>query len=269
MSEPRTLHSALLQKIPDLRHAFTTRRGGVSQGPFAALNLKFPTTELDERGGNERVLSNRQGLSELLGFELSQWVACQQVHGKHVYPATEADAGRGAFAQDDGIPDCDGLVSAIPGLCLMVMVADCYPLILADPIQKVVATVHSGWRGTQQKIAAEALRLMQSHYHTRPEDVIAAIGPGIGFASFEVGAEVVQAFADQIDIRDPEWVQAQAEKFRLNLPAILRQQLLNDGVPARQIDVLAEDTFANPDFFSYRREQGLTGRQAALVGWVK
>ncbi len=262
------LHSPLLQQIPNLRHAFTTRKGGVSQDNFAELNLKYPTLPTDEVGGEERVLNNRQALSDLLGFNLEQWVACQQVHGKHVYQATAQDAGRGAFSQTEGIPDCDGLVTNTPGLCLMVMVADCYPLILVDPIHKVVATLHSGWRGTQQGIALEALRLMQMAYGSEPQAIIAAIGPGIGFDSFEVGAEVVEAFAEQIDRQDPRLVKAVGQKYRLNLPEILKDQLLAGGLPEAQIDLVTQDTFSDLRFFSYRREQGLTGRQAALVGWA-
>lgn len=268
MSELSPLQSPLLQEIPGLRHAFTTRQGGVSQAPFDELNLKFPTQELDELGGEERVLINRQRLSALLELDLAQWVACQQVHGKYVYQVRSQDAGRGAFSQTDGIPNCDALVTAIPGLCLMAMVADCYPVILVDPINKAVATVHSGWRGTQQGILEQTILLMQSAYGSQAHEIRAAIGPGIGFESFEVGADVVQAFAQQIDLEDRELVKAVGEKYRLNLALILKNQLLAAGLPERQIDTLPQDTFTDLDFFSYRREHGRTGRQAALAGWV-
>lgn len=266
--ELNPLQSPLLQEIVGLRHAFTTRKGGVSQGHFAELNLKFPTQDLDETGGEERVLINRQRLSALLGLSLEQWVACQQVHGKYVHHVTAQDAGRGAFAQSEGIPNCDALVTATPGICLMAMVADCYPLILADPIHKVVATVHSGWRGTQQGIVEQVIQLMQTEHGSQSQQIIAAIGPGIAFESFEVGAEVVQAFAGQIDLQDTHLVKAVGEKYRLNLVGILKGQLVAAGIPERQIDILPQDTFTDVDFFSYRREQGRTGRQAALAGWL-
>lgn len=266
MSVDLWLRSELLQ-MPGLAHVFTTRLGGVSSGPFAELNLKYPLDSQDETGAEAAVRQNREQVCQALGFSLTQLVACQQVHGVQVQELTSAEAGRGALSHADGFAATDGLITAESGLLLMVMVADCYPVLMADPVRAVAAAVHSGWRGTQQQIARIALQKMQ-RYGSRPEDIRYVVGPGIGFERFEVGAEVVEAFKDQIDTTDPQLVkQLENAKQALNLPAILRLQALAEGVPATQIEILPYCTIADQRFYSYRREQGRTGRQAGFIGW--
>ncbi|HEY9843661.1 MAG TPA: polyphenol oxidase family protein, partial [Candidatus Obscuribacterales bacterium] len=145
--------------------------------------------------------------------------------------------------------------------------ADCYPVLMADPVRRVAAAVHSGWRGTQQQIAARALQAMIAHHGSDPHDIRLAIGPGIGFANFEVGPEVVAAFSAQLDTQDPELVQPAGPKFRLNLPAILRLQALAAGLEPEHIEILPYCTLSDERFYSYRRQAGVTGRQAGLIGW--
>lgn len=262
------LQSSLLASLPGLSHGFTTRLGGVSEGPFHSLNLKYPVTEGDESGGDDRVYENRRRVCLHLGLEAEDLVACQQVHGKEIGVVSAADRGRGAFSQHEALPETDGLITHVAALPLLVMVADCYPVLLADPIQRAVGAVHSGWRGTQQHIAVAALEKMCTQYGSRPENVRVAIGPGIGFAHFEVGPEVVEAFADQIDLGDPQVVAVSGTRYRLNLPEILRRQLLKAGIQAEHLDVVAGCTVAEAErFYSFRREQGRTGRQAGIIGW--
>lgn len=269
-SVPLLLQSPLLAQLPGLSHGFTTRLGGVSEGPFASLNLKYPVVDSDESGGDDRVYENRRRVCLHLGLEAEDLVACQQVHGKQVAVVGTRERGRGAFSQQEALPETDGLVTQLTGLPLLVMVADCYPVLLADPVKRAVGAVHSGWRGTQQQIAVEALRQMQTQYGSRPEDVRVAIGPGIGFAHFEVGPEVVAAFGAQLDLQDGQVVQAQGPKFRLNLPEILRRQMLAAGIQTAHLDVVAGCTVSEATrFYSFRREQGRTGRQAGIIGWTE
>ncbi|HEY9841651.1 MAG TPA: polyphenol oxidase family protein, partial [Candidatus Obscuribacterales bacterium] len=200
-STPTWLQSRVLD-LPDLVHVFTSRAGGISTGAFAELNLKYPVNEGDEPEGYPRVRENRRRVCDFLGLPAEALVACQQVHGDRVQPVRAADRGRGALDHADGFADTDGLITAESGIPLMVMVADCYPVLMADPVRRVAAAVHSGWRGTQQQIARKALRAMIDDFGSDPGDIRLAIGPGIGFARFEVGEEVVTAFGDQIDRDD-------------------------------------------------------------------
>jgi len=264
------LQSSLLQALPGLAHVFTTRSGGVSAGPFTSLNLKYPTTPQDEPNGDAAVRENRRRVCEFLGLPLETLVACQQVHGKNVPVVGLAEAGRGALSQSDGLAASDGLVTAEAGLPLLVMVADCLPVLLADPVSRGLGAVHAGWRGVQQGIVPAAIAQLQRQYGTRPEDLRLVVGPGIGFASFEVGPEVLAAFAGQFDSADPELVMPAAEtpKVRLNLAAIVRRQALAAGILPSQIEILQADTFSDKRFYSYRREGGVTGRQGALIGWL-
>lgn len=257
----------LLQSIPGLACAFTARAGGVSQGAFASLNLKYPVTESDEIQGDANVWQNRERLCKALGLPAERLVACQQVHGNLVYSVHAQDAGRGAKQHEQGIPETDGLLTTETGIPLLIMVADCYPVVLVDPVQRVVAAVHSGWRGTQQGIAITALRKMVQQHQSRPEDVLCVVGTGIDFNSFEVGAEVVEAFKGQVDPLNPERVKAIGAKYRLNLPGILQDQLQNAGIQTDHIEILGGDTLSDEDYFSYRRQQGITGRQGVVVGW--
>lgn len=267
----QTFHSptglqAQVLNLPGLAHVFTTRAGGVSEEAFASLNLKYPVDDKDETGGEARVRENRRRICDQLGLPFERMTACQQVHGDRVQTVGAAEAGRGALAHADGFAATDGLLTATAGIALMVMVADCYPVLMADPVQKIAAGVHSGWRGTRQQIARKALEQMIA-LGAKPADIRLAIGPGIGYDSFEIGAEVVEAFAGQIDTDDSQLVRRVGEKFRMNLPEILRRQALAVGLRPEHVEIVPGCTLSDEGMFSYRRQGGVTGRQAGLIGW--
>lgn len=266
LSQSLGLQAGVLS-LPGLSHVFTTRRGGVSTGVFAELNLKYPVMAGDEIGGEEQVRENRRRVCEFLQLPFANHVACQQVHGERVERVTRAEAGRGSDRHDDGFADTDGLLTAESGIALMVMVADCYPVLMADPVRRVAAAVHSGWRGTRLQITRKALQAMSAEHGSRPEDIRLAIGPGIGFEQFEVGAEVLEAFAGQLEPEDHTVVRQVAEKFRLNLPEVLRRQALAEGLRPEHVEIVPGCTVSDENFYSYRREAGVTGRQAGWIGW--
>lgn len=263
------LQSQLLQSIPGFQHLFTTRNGGVSRGDFSSLNLKYPVTPQDDTGQEAAVRENRQRVCDFLGLALEQMVTSQQIHADHIHEVTRKDAGRGAFSHADGLSACDGLMTQEKGLALLVMVADCYPVMLVDPQQRAAAVLHSGWRGTQKQITSKGILQMQHRYGSRPGDLYVAIGPGIGFDRFEVGPEVLEAFQEQISADDPELVFHQGDgKVRLNLPEIIRRQALQAQVPEAQIELVGGCTHSEAErFFSYRRDGGRTGRLGGWLGW--
>jgi hypothetical protein len=256
---PDLIRSDLLQ-ADGLVHAFTTRTGGVSEGPYASLNL---TRSRGDDPAN--VSENRRRMREALG--LDELVFATQVHGRTVIridapPRGDRPAGEG-----------DALITDVPGLGLVCQTADCTPILLFDPQRRAVAAIHSGWRGTVQNIAAATVEAMQAAYGTRPQDLRAAIGPSISPANYRVGPEVVAEFERVFDVtggilspRDPEG------GAHLDVAEACRRQLVMAGMPEAAIWRSPLCTYAGEArLFSARRahhrgESGLFGGQAGIIG---
>ena len=166
-------------------HGFTTRLGGVSRGPLASLNLG---THRGDRPRN--VLENHRRLAAAVGYDVRRLVCARQVHGDTVRIVTEADAGQGLFYP---APEADALVTAAPGLALMVFSADCTPILLWDPVTGAAGAVHAGWRGTALGIVKKAVETMAAAFGCRPGDLRAAIGPCIDRCCFETRGDVPAA----------------------------------------------------------------------------
>lgn len=167
-------------------HGFSTRGGGVSEGALSSLNLGFG------RGDEpDHVRENWRRFGAAVGFSTENLVLTHQVHGCEVRVVTEADRGQGFAVQP--APDCDALVSRVPGLALAVFTADCTPVLLCDPVTGAAAAVHAGWRGTALGIVKKAVETMQSAFGSDPGDIRAAIGPCIDRCCFETRADVPEA----------------------------------------------------------------------------
>ena len=244
----------------------TTRHGGVSAGSYATLNLSFA---VGDEAANVR--ENRRRAAAALGADLADFVFAAQVHGSRAEVVSAADRGRGTLAVGDAVGPADALVTATPGTVLAILVADCVPIILYDPAAHVLACVHAGWRGTVARTAQAALAAMCS-LGTRPEDVIAGIGPSVAVASYQVGEEVAAAARDAFGekaagaAQDDSGQQAQAllcpaptggpGQWLFDLPAANRHILRAAGVPDGQIHVAATPTGPDPGlFFSHRAER--------------
>jgi polyphenol oxidase len=258
-----SVHAAILHKLPGIVHAFSTRQGGVSQSPFATLNLGLSV-------GDEplAVEENRRRFFGGFGIDPGRVVRARQVHGNGIL---RVDA---ALTERAGFPHClveepaefDALMTSLPGLALVVSTADCLPIVIYDPVRPAVAAVHAGWRGTAQRIAAQAVSAMSDAYGTDPGDCIAAIGPGIRKCCFEVDAPVVEAMARVI----PTW-EAHAEAVRpkhwlMDLPGINRAILEGAGLRREQIEDVRLCTACRTDlFFSHRADKGRTGRMMNFI----
>jgi len=295
------LEAPPLARLAWLTHGFSTRPGGASEMPIAdhaegargkrsakpgvsALNLGF--TDWDSR---ERVLENRAKFFRAIGADNMRVVTLRQIHSDLVHRVDRADESSSRFSD---APKADALVTREPGVLLAVQTADCIPILLADPKQRAVAAIHSGWRGTLARIAAKALGRMHMDFGTDPKDVIAALGPGIGRCCYEVGAEVAREFQSQFPEarewfeglfdalasgeNDPNWLPwltmrppghpPPAPSVHLDLIAANRAILAAAGVPRRQISASDFCTACRTDlFFSYRREHA-TGRLMAAIG---
>jgi YfiH family protein len=233
-------------------HAFTTRRGGRSAGPFASLNLG---RGVDDAAAT--VQANREAVLTSLGLDPARHVEADQVHGAIVAVVGADDAGR-------SVPEADGLASVDPGTVLAVHAADCVTLLLADPRSHAVAAVHAGWRGTAAGIAAEAVRVLAGRFGALPEGLLAALGPSIGPCHYEVDEPVRAAFR-----RWPWWetvmVPNGRDRWQLDLQAANRFQLIDAGMSSERIEVLDLCTHHHPDLFYSHRRDRVTGRMAAVI----
>ncbi|MDI3279996.1 MAG: peptidoglycan editing factor PgeF [Bacillota bacterium] len=247
-----------------VRHAFTTRRGGVSQGPFRWLNLGWHVGD-----DPAAVRENRRRLLQALDLAPEKLITAHQVHGTAVGVAEEGVVGRREGPAGENFAGVDALITAQPGLVLAVFVADCLPILLLDPRRKVVAAVHAGWRGTAGRAVVRAVEAMQKHFAVEAGDCLAALGPAIGPCCYQVGDEVAAEFrrtyAGWRDFLRP----AQGGGWRLDLWEANRQALQEIGVVDSNLSLSQMCTACHPElFYSHRRDGGRTGRMAALIGLV-
>ena len=215
----------------------------------------------------EIICKNRRDLAQAVGFDPGSLVSAHQVHSANVAIVTEAEAGRGALDKISRLPDTDALVTDRKNICLMVLSADCVPVLLFDPHKKVIAAVHAGWRGTAARIVAKAVMVMKNHFGCLPEQILAGIGPSIGPCCFEVNDEVAQIFRDLCSLQ-PEIITPGrcAGKFQVNLWEANRLQLIETGVKNANIEIAGMCSFCHPDhFFSYRRDGVKAGRFGAGI----
>jgi YfiH family protein len=285
------LEAPALAKLDWLVHGFSTRPGGASELPVdqhaakpkreRVLNLGF--TDWDTRA---RVLDNRGKFFRTIGATKMRVFALRQLHSDIAH---RADA---SHAKAKEALKGDALLTRDAGVLLVVQTADCIPILLADMKQHAIAAIHSGWRGTLRRIAAKTLGRMHMEFGTQPEDVVAALGPGIGRCCYEVGSDVAREFDAKFpDARewfdgpfdalasgenDPNWLPWLTMKppghappplrVHLDLLAANRAILTEAGVPPRQISISGLCTACRTDLlFSYRRERP-TGRLIAAIG---
>lgn len=237
-------------------HAFTTRRGGVSVGYLAGLNLGM------NRGDEpQNVAENYARLVKTLGFDAEKLVLANQVHGDFVRVVTETD-NRGLDHRQ--YPECDGLITSTPGVTLVVFTADCTPILLHDPVTGAVGAVHAGWRGTALDIAGKVVRKMASEFGCRPGDIRAAIGPNIGPCCFETDGDVPAALRETFGSAVEEFIRPGEEKFYVDLKAINALALRRTGV--EQIEISTDCTMCSPEkYWSHRYTRGVRGSQGALI----
>lgn len=250
---------ASFDAVPFVRHGFSTRLGGVSRGPFSAMNLSF--TRGDEAAA---VRENFALFCENLGMKAEDVVVSAQEHHTNLYNATAADRGRGV-TRERGYTDIDGLLTDEPGVVLCTQYADCVPLFFVDPVRKVVATSHAGWKGTAARIGRITVDRMARDYGCRPEDILAGIGPSIGACCFEVDEPVASVFAAMGEgtgcIRERG-----AGKYDVDLWEVNRRVLAGAGIEPEHISVAGLCTRCHPDiFWSHRAAGALRGSLAAFI----
>ncbi len=243
-----------------VRHGFSTRLGGVSEGTFASMNLGF------NRGDDDAaVRENYRRICKAIGVAAAGVVLSAQTHTTNVYTATAADRGRG-ITRPRGYTDVDGLITDEPNVVLCTHYADCVPLFFVDPVKRAVATSHAGWRGTVGGIAAETVARMAAEYGSRPTDILVGIGPSIGRCCFEVDTPVVDEFKRLAFFDAACYTDDGNGKYHINLWEVNRRYLLNAGVKAENIMVTDICTRCHPDvLWSHRACGAARGSLAAFI----
>ncbi len=241
--------------------AFSTRNGGISTGVYDSCNLGLHVGD-----DAEKVLANRRSVLQLFQAELGQAVCCEQVHGNLITKVDARYQGQGAYRLDESITACDGMITNSKGVYLLTFYADCLPIYFFDPVHRAVGMAHSGWKGTMARIAVQTIEAMQKEYDSRSEDLHVAIGPGIGVDCFEISSDLADkvglAFPGYHDIIYPK----PANGLFWDLPETNRQMLVEQGVDPQHISVCGFCTACHPEIlFSYRRDNGKTGRMGALI----
>ncbi len=252
----------LLAKTGIVRHAFSTRLGGVSQGIFESMNLSF--SRGDER---EAVLENYRRFSKATDIPVEDMVLSKQTHTTNVRVVTAEDRGKGVL-YELGYTDIDGLITNEPGVCLVTSYADCVPLFFIDPVHKAIGLSHSGWRGTVAKMGAVTLKKMAETYGTDPKDVIAAIGPSICQSCYEVSTDVADAF--KAAFTDQEAADILIDKhnghYQLDLHKANYYVFTDAGILPENIAVTDLCTSCRCDLlWSHRKTKGQRGGLSAFM----
>lgn len=225
---------------------FTTRHGGESLAPYETLNMAFHV------GDNPKhVTANRMHLSAQLGVRTTL-VSMEQVHGNRVC----------CVDGESATPVCDAMMTHERHRALMVMVADCIPILFFDPIHQVIAVAHAGRAGVFENILARTITALSQRYETKPQELLVALGPSIGVCCYEVGSDIAQK---AYELGFEAMVIKKKARYYLDLHAIVKQQLRESGIDARSISWHTQCTACNTeDYFSYRKE-GITGRFCGVV----
>ena len=236
---------------------FTTRHEGISRPPYNSLNLG--TTTLDQQ---HNVEGNRSLLARAFGVTQEALVTVRQVHGCDILVIDEPNEDNSHFLT----VECDAIITNQPDILIGVCVADCVPILLLDPDKQVVAAVHAGWQGTAATLVSKTVAAMKSQFGCNAATLQAAIGPCISQCCYEVDAPVKQAFAQSGLVWDSLTVPSGDGKWRLDLAAANRVLLASAGIPENSIQVADMCVCCQREqFFSYRRDNGETGRQMGFI----
>ncbi len=240
-SSERVIIPSIFKHIPQLVAGVSTRHGGKSTQAYQTLNLGLHTDDHPDM-----VHENLSLFCADLGIYTDTLARSYQIHGDVIWETREPGYTSGY----------DAIIAHAPGIFAGVGIADCCPILLADPVRQTTAAIHAGWKGTVQQIVHKTASILISN-RSNPADILAYIGPCISLAHFEVGDEVAEQF---------EFKEMLAERWHVDLKASNEAQLRNVGIS--QIEISEYCTIENNDlFFSHRKEKGVTGRMLAIIGF--
>ncbi|MCH5212307.1 MAG: peptidoglycan editing factor PgeF [Oscillospiraceae bacterium] len=240
-----------------VNHCISTREGGVSEGIYSSMNFRF---NCDDK--RENVTENFKRISEAIGIDYRRLVLSRQTHDDIIHTVEDSDIGNGIMFENK-FESVDGLITDKPGIGLVTLYADCVPTMFLDKRQGVIATSHSGWKGTVKRIAAKTVQKLVSDYGSKPEDILCAIGPSIQLDHFEVGDEVAEIFIDSFG---SDTAVKFRDRYHVNMQLAIEKQLRAEGIPAENIDNYGICTYCNSDLlFSHRKTHGKRGNFGAII----
>lgn len=238
-------------------HGFTTRHEGVSRTPYNSLNLG--TNTLDQEYNVE---GNRNLLARTFGSTPDKLVTVKQVHGTDILVIDEPNEDVSHFLALES----DAIITNQPDIMIGICVADCAPILFCDTNKKVIAAVHAGWQGTANKLAKKTILAMKTFFDSNPEDIQVAIGPCIGQCCYEVDTPVKNIFQQNGYDWSLYTKQKDSLHWNLDLVAANRDQIIDNGIPFINIESADTCVCCQRDlFFSYRRDEGETGRQMGFI----
>ena len=244
--------SGLLEKCEGCFHAVTTKESASLRHGSLALHTGEPAEEVVK---NRREVAGRLGIGQQAYF-----VVAEQTHSDNI-TIIESRESRGWHTAEDAVANCDAMITDQKGVVLTILTADCVPVLLYDTKKKIVAAIHAGWKGTKANITGKTVQKMVNTFGSDPKDIVAFIAPSIGRCCYEVGEDVAHHF------KDKEVFDQVGEKYMLDLPLANQKQLLDAGLNTENIEMSHECTSCKADkYFSYRKEQGCSGRFMSMIG---
>lgn len=249
-----------MEAVGGVAHGFSTRQGGVSQGMWSSLNLGV------SRGDNpEHVRENHRRFLSAIGAQEGKLVMTNQVHGGTVRTVTSADWKDDPYGKVTY--EADGLITACPGVTLMIFCADCIPILFFDPVRRVAAACHAGWRGTAAGISSNTVERMKDVYGCRGEDILAAVGPGIAPCCFETHEDVPNAMMTAMGTAALPFMEIKENgKFAVDLKGLNVKRLEQAGLLQENIAVCQACTACMPElFWSHRKMGNQRGSMAAAI----
>lgn len=254
-----------LSELDFIRHAFSTRLGGVSEGEFTSMNLSFGRGDSDEN-----VKKNYKRICKAVGFEYDSLVASAQVHETVVRKVTSADRGVGIYKPRD-MSSVDALITNDPHVTLVTYYADCTPIFFVDTKRKSIGLAHAGWRGTVGEISSKVVEHMAREFSTNPADLICAIGPVIGKCCYEVSEDCAEhfmrLFSEETAVVTPADLKG---KYMIDLALANKLLLQRSGVKEENIIVSDLCTQCNSDLlWSHRATNGKRGTMSAFMSIEK
>lgn len=244
-----------------VKHGFSTRHGGISPTPYKSLNLGF---HVGDRA--EYVMENRARVARALGIDHNRLVAGAQVHGDRVQVVNREHLGRGGKSGRDALAGVDALVTGLPGVPLAGFYADCVPVFILDPVKKIIALAHAGWKGTVKRIAGKTVSTMVRTFGCKPADCLAVTGPCIGQCCYEVDARVVNKLQESFENWQQFVTPSGEGHWKLNLAGVNRMTLIEAGLKPENVVTVDFCTSCHENlFFSHRASGGRTGRMGSLM----
>jgi len=242
-------------------NAFSARYGGISHKPYDSLNLSFNVGDEEKR-----ILENRVRFLRIFNISHKKIVSANQVHGENIVVIEKKDEGKGALDYKTAISKCDSLITNIPGIPLFMSYADCVPVLILDPVKKIIGLVHAGRTGTFLKIALKTLQKMKNVFGSISSDCQAVIFPSIGSCCYRFkDRKIIDNWITDNNLTNQVVYFGRDKHWRIDLKKANYIQLLLGGLHENNIFVSEECTVDNSDlYFSHHRDEGKTGRMAAL-----